>query len=78
MILQPQIASESAGATTSCAISRMFLGRRPAGKTQSEGYELFRVTAQCCGVYVWDEGLFFCKFLGEVFLHKMKLHKKEA
>ena len=30
MILQPQKASESAGATTSCAISRMFLGRRPA------------------------------------------------
>ena len=47
--------------------------KRRAKGTNSSGSQ-----RSVAGVYVWDEGLFFCKFLGEVFLHKMKLHKKRS
>lgn len=84
MILQPQKASESAGATTSCAISRMFLGRRPAGKTQSEGNELFRSQQSVAGCVFWGccadvcgmKGYFFANFLGKFFEHNATLQKR--
>lgn len=75
MILQPQKASESAGATTSCAISRMFLGRRPVVNAGRREWTLQGHSEVLQDVFFLGV---LCEYVRDEVLHIMKLFTKKV